>query len=220
MRFLLAAITFVSLIFMTPRLTTPRPAPFESCSCAADDGSCSVSGTCPRGCLAYCPSNNCRVTCVGNGYEGVLEMSASMTLHLKEADAHKVAAELARLTGAEVMFNPRQSDVTFTLDFDDAPLWDVLDALSAKGDVQIAKEDFAHLKSVRQSFLSGERMAVCFHNVTAKRLATDFSFLSGRDVYVASGDPKTLVNYKGNARTFEEIVAEVSQSAGVQIAVR
>jgi hypothetical protein len=131
-----------------------------------------------------------------------------------------VAAELHRITGAEVMFNPRQPDATFTLDFKDEPLWNVLDTLSAEGNIQIAREDFAHLRGLRQSFLSGERMAVCFSNVTAKRLAHDLSFLTGRDVYVASGDPKTVVYYKGKGVNFEEMVMEVSLSAGVQIAIR
>jgi hypothetical protein len=147
-------------------------------------------------------------------------MSASVTLQLKEANSHKVAAELARLTGAVVSFNSRRPDATFNLDFKDAPLWNILDTLSSEGNIQIAREDFGHLRSVRQAFLSGERMAVCFHNVTAKRLATDLSFLTGRDVYVASGDPKALVDYKGKAVTFEEMVAEVSRGAGVQIAIR
>jgi hypothetical protein len=63
-------------------------------------------------------------------------------------------------------------------------------------------------------------MSVCFQNVTAKRLATDLSFLTGRDVYVAWGDPKALVHYKGKGVNFEEMVAEASQSAGVHIAIR
>lgn len=217
MRLLLAAITLLSLIFMTPR---PSPLPFESCSCRADDGSCAVSGTCPRGCLAYCPSNNCRVTCVGNGYEEMLDGSAAVTVQLANADSQRVAAELSRLTGAQVSFNPRRPDATFNLDVKDEPLWNVLETLSSQGNLQVAREDFAHLKNVRQAFLSGERMAVCFSNVTAKRLATDLSFLTGRDVYVASGDPKALVNFKGTALNFEGIVAEAAAAAGVQIAIR
>lgn len=220
MRLLLAAIALTSLIFLTPRATPPSPIPFEPCGCTADDGSCSVSGYCPRGCLAYCPSNNCRISCTGNGYEEVLNASLPITLQLRNANSRAVAAALARLTGAQVMFSPRQPDAVFNLDFTDEPLWNVLDTLSAEGNVQIAKEDFGHLKGVRQSFLSGERIAVCFQNVTAKRLAADLSFLTGRDVHVASGDPEAPVYYKGRGVNFEEIVAAVSESAGVQIAVR
>jgi hypothetical protein len=221
MRSLLAALTLLILIFITPgTLTKSSLRPFESCSCAADDGSCSVTGNCPRGCLAYCPSNNCRFTCVGGGYEELLDMSAPITIQIKDADSNKVATELTRVTGAQVTFNPHRPDATFNLAVKDEPLWNVLDTLSSQGSIQIAKEDFRHLKSVRQAFLSGERMAVCFHNVTAKRLATDLSFLTGRDVYVASGDPKALVDYSVKAVTFDEIVAGASQAAGVQMAVR
>jgi hypothetical protein len=221
MRLILAAITLLSLIFITPNPSPgPSPAPFESCSCAADDGSCNVSGTCPRGCLAYCPSGHCRVTCVGGASEEIDDYSVTVSLRLSGADSHRVAAELTRLSGAQVTFNPRQPDDTFDLDIQDQPLWNVLDTLSARGSIQIGHEDFGHLKNVRRAFLSGERMAVCFHNVTAKRLATDLSSLTGRDVYVASGDPKALVDFKGKALTFEEIVAAASDAAGVQLLIR
>lgn len=220
MRHLLTAFTLLCLIFITPR-SLPSPTPFESCGCGADDGSCSVNGTCPRGCLAYCPSGHCRVTCVGDAFEETLDLSAMVTLQLNEADGKKVTAALARATGgAHVMFNPRRPDATVNLNFKDAPLWDVLETLSAEGSIQIAREDFGHLRSVRHSFLSGERMAVCFHNVTVKRLAADLSFLSGRDVYVAAGDAKALVDYKGKGVNFEEIVAQAAETAGVQMLIR
>lgn len=226
MRFLLAAITFVSLIFFRPTttptipdLTAADPGPFESCACAADDGSCSVSGSCPLGCLAYCPSNRCRVTCVGKESGSLFDAESLITLRVKNASSQKVAAELARLTGAEVTISPRRANTTFNLDVKDEPLWNVLDTLSSGGSIQIAHEDFDHLRSVRLAFLSGERMAVCFHNVTARRLASDLSFLTGRDVFVAAGDANALVDYKGRGVNFEEMVAEISQVAGVELVI-
>lgn len=220
MRILLIALTLISLSFMTPGHSMKLSrGPFKSCSCSADDGSCSMSGYCPQGCLALCPSGTCRIICVDE-YEGMLDMSASITLQLKNASSDKVAAELGRLTGAPVMFNTRQSRETFNLDVKDKPLWNVLEELSSRGKIQIAKEDFGHLRKMRESLLSGERIAACFTNVTAKRLATELSFLSGRDVYVASGDPDLAVNYTGKEVTFEEIVTGVSQEAGVVIAIR
>jgi hypothetical protein len=150
----------------------------------------------------------------------MLDMSVPITTQLKNADSRKVAAELGRLTGAPVTFNPRRPEGTFDLNVKDKPLWDVLDELSSRGKIQVGKEDFGHLRSMRQSLLSGERIGVCFHNVTAKRLAAELSFLSGRDVYVNWGDPKAVVDYTGKGVTFEEIVAQASLSAGVQIDIR
>lgn len=222
MRFLLIALTLISLSFMMPgrSFTTPRPAPFKSCSCTADDSSCSVSGYCRAGCLAYCPPGNCRFTCVGEEYEETLNMSVPITLNLKRANSQQVAAALSRLTSTQVTFDPRQSRETFDLNVKDKPLWDVLEELLSRGKIHIAKEDFGHLRSMRQSLLNGERIAVCFTNVTAERLATELSFLSGRDVYVASGEPELVVNYTGKGVTFEEIVTAVSQETGVVIAIR
>lgn len=143
-----------------------------------------------------------------------------MSVSLVDADSVKVGAELHRLTGAPVVFNPRRPDATITREFKNETLWNVLEALSAEGSVQIANEDFGHLRSVRQSFLSGERMAVCFSNVTAKRLARDLTFLTGREVNVAAGDPKTLINYKGKEVNFEEMVTAISLDAGIQMTIR
>src|ERR1700751_1142873 len=108
MRTFLIVLTLISLSFMTPSRSfsfmPPDPAPFKSCWCSADDGSCSVTGYCPQGCLAYRPSGNCRFTCVGGAYEEFLDMSAPITLNLKRANSQKVAAELGRLTGTQVTF--------------------------------------------------------------------------------------------------------------------
>jgi hypothetical protein len=143
-----------------------------------------------------------------------------MSFRLTDADSGKVGAELHRLTGAPVQFKPRRPDATITREFNNETLWNVLESLSSEGSVQIANEDFGHLRSVRHSFLSGERMAVCFSNVTAKRLARDLTFLTGREVDVTAGDPKTVINYRGTAVTFEEMVSAVSLNAGIQMTIR
>lgn len=222
MRFLLTTLAFVCflLVFPNTSLTTPTPAAFETCSCAAADGSCNVTGSCPRGCLAYCPSNNCRVTCIGNSYEWKSSAGASVTLRMQNVSNLRMATELTRLLGAEVIITPRRSNATFSINVKNEPLWNVLDALSSEADIQIAHEDYAHLRNVRQTLLGGGRIAVCVHNVSAKRLAADLASLTGRDVYVASGDPETMVNYRGKAVTFEAMVAEMSQAAGVNMVIR
>jgi hypothetical protein len=216
MRFILAMITLTSLIFVSY-----SSIPYKNCGCAADDGSCRVYGSCPKGCLALCPNGGgCSVTCVDSNYGGYEDLSAPVTLQVRGVNGGKVAAELTRLTGAEIIFMPTGADAVFNIEVKDEPLWNVLETLSTEGSVQIGRHDFGHVRKVRQALLSGERMAACFDNVTAERLAYELSFLSGREVYVATGDPETPVFYKGKQATFEEIVTAVSLSSGVQIAIK
>jgi hypothetical protein len=139
---------------------------------------------------------------------------------LRGNDSRKVAAELARLTGQEVNFNPKRPDATFTLNATNVPLWDVLEALSADASIRIGYEDFAHLRALRQSLLSAERMSMNFSNVTAGGLAKELSYLTGLNVHPAPGSERVVVSYSGTSVTFEEMLAQVRDSSGVQFIIR
>lgn len=146
--------------------------------------------------------------------------SQSVSLRLNGSDGRKVAAELARLTGKEVHFNPKRSDSTYTLNATNVPLWEVLDTLSADASIRIGYEDFAHLRALRRSLLTSERMSVCFSNITADRLAKELSYLTGLNVHSSPGGDRVVVNYSGVSVTFEEILSQVFDSTGVQLTVR
>jgi hypothetical protein len=212
------------LIFLTLSVYTAfTAAPRESCSCSADDGSCSASVNCTGGCLAFCPSNNCRAMCTSGSRSGggdYADLLMRVTLRLKGSNSRAVSAELARVTGQNVVFTPTTPNATFSLDVKDVPLWNVLETLSASGRVQIAGEDFSNLQAVRRALLQGERMSVCIHGTTVKRLVEELEQLTGLEIRVTSGDPKTLVDFTAKGVNFDEIVAQVSERAGVQIAIR
>ena len=216
---LLAAGLFTCLLL----LQLPLAAPFESCSCTADDRSCSASISCPGGCIAYCPSGACRATCskpgTAGGEIGPILMKP-ITLHSRKGSSEHVASELARITAMQVSFVPNDRREKFNLDAKDIPLWDVLETLSVSGELKIGGEDFASLRAARQSIVSGERMKVCIHNASAQSVVDEFAGISGLPIRITAGDPQTIVNLTVQAATLDEAMAQISEQTGVQITVR
>jgi hypothetical protein len=203
-------------------LTAFTAARRESCSCFADDNSCSANVSCSGGCMAFCPSNSCRALCSGqkSGEGEYANLTSRVTLRFNGSSARTVSAELARITGHDVLFTPITPDATFTLDVKDEPLWNVLETLSASGRLRIAGDDFSNVQSVRQALLRGDRISVCVHGTTVKRLVYELKYLTGLDVRVTSGDQRTVVDFTAKGVTLEEMVAQVSDRTGVQVALR
>jgi hypothetical protein len=150
----------------------------------------------------------------------LIQLSQPVSLRLHGSDGKKVAAELARLTGTQVVFNPKRPGTTFTLNVTNVPLWEVLNTLSADASIQIGYENFSHLRALRQSLLTSERMPVHFSNVTAGRLAKELSYLTGLNVQVAPSDASVVIDYSGTSVTFDEILAQLSDTSGVQFTIR
>jgi len=216
---LLAASILICLTLST--LPSFTAAPFDSCSCSADDGSCTVTASCSGGCLAFCPSNGCRAMCTSEGSGGHADsLMRRISLHFKGSNSREVSAELARITGEEVVFSPSTVDATFDLHVDEVPLWNILEILSQSGRIQIGGDDFSNLQTVRRSFLQGERISVCIRGTTIKRLVEELRYLTGLDIQVTSGDRKTVVNFTAKGVNLNEIVAQVSERTGIQITIK
>ncbi len=198
------------------------PAPFEDCSCSADDGSCSTSISCSSGgCYSLCPNNNgCRSICLSGSGGHEMVMSTSVTLRLKGGSGREVSAELARITGESVVFSPSTADATVDLEVENLPLWNVLEILSQSGRIYIAGDEFSNLRNARRALLYGERVSMCVHGATVKRLVSEMRYLTGLDLRITSGDPLAVVNYTAKGVTFNEIVTQVAERAGVQIVVK
>src|SRR2546423_892710 len=134
---LLAASLLTGLLF----LSTPLAATFDDCSCVAEDGSCNASISCGGGCIAICPSGGCRAVC-GGGHGGFMDFMMPISMHQTGSNSRQVAAELARITGQSVVITPFKADDTISLDVKRAALWDVLELLSATGEIEIGGADF------------------------------------------------------------------------------
>lgn len=198
-----------------------KPSPFDSCSCSAEDGTCSTTISCRGGCMSWCPTDGCFAMCLpgGSGARGGVKVN-SVTLHLRDSIATEVSAELARLTGRDVVFSPATPDTTVTIDADNTPIWDVLETLSRSGRIQISGVDLYNLKAVRRTLLNGEPISVCAHGMTVRRFVDELRFVTGLDLQVTSGDADAIVNYNGHGVYFNDIVLGVSDRAGVQISVK
>ena len=144
-------------------------------------------------------------------------MTRPVTLQMKGGNSKHLAAELARITGREVVFQPSVPDDTFSLDIKNAPLWDVLEILSASGQMRIGGEDFAKLKAIRKALVGGEKMAVCIRSASVQQVVNEFANLSGLRLRITSGDAEAIVNLSVKEVTLEDVLAKVSEQTGVQI---
>ena len=199
-----------------------KPAPYDSCSCSADDRTCSTTITCRGGCLSWCPTDGCVAMCLpgGDGSARGQVMISSVTMKLRGSKGREVSAELARVTGEDVVFSPATPDTTVSLDADNMPVWDVLETLSRSGRILISGVDFYNIKTVRRTLLNNEPISVCAHGMTVKRFVNELRFMTGLDVQITSGDANAVVNYNGRGVYLSDILAGVSERTGAQIAVR
>jgi hypothetical protein len=205
----LICLSLICLSLISSHASTPIPV--KTCSCSANDGSCQASVTCSGGCLAFCPSGGCRAECTSNGGEDSPEIPVSYVgLHFNGSDSQAVSAELTRLAGQDVVFTPSTADGKVTLDADNLPFWDALEILSRSGRIQIGQDDFSNLRTVRRALLYGERISVCMHGVTVKRLVKELRYLTGLNIHVMSGEGKTEVNLTAREVNFNDIVTQVS----------
>jgi type II secretory pathway component GspD/PulD (secretin) len=213
---MLAASILITLT-LSAGLAFKPAAPYDSCSCSADDGTCTTTISCRGGCLSWCPTDGCIAQCLsGPGSRGGVIVN-SVTLHLRDSRATQVSDELARVTGQEVVFSPTTPDTTVTLDADNTPIWDVLETLSRSGRIQISGIDFYNIKAVRRTLLNGEPISVCAHGMTVKRFVNELRFMTGLDLQVTSGDANAIVNYNGHGVYLNDITSEVSERTGTQI---
>jgi hypothetical protein len=196
--------------------------PTETCSCTADDGTCSASVTCRGGCIAWCPTDGCVAQCLDNGdgsnRAGI--MSQSVTLRLRGSNGREVSTELARITGEDVAFSASATGGTVDLDVENLPVWNVLEILSQSGRIQISGVDLSNIRRVRRTLLYGEPISVCAHGMTVKRFVNELRFMTGLNFQITAGDPNTIVNYNGRGVRLNDILTQVSERTGVQLAAK
>jgi len=199
-----------------PVFTTARR---ESCSCVADDNSCSVNATCPRGCLAFCPSDNCRVYCVP-----VRRPTPSPTPRVRPQatfnDRIETPAGPMRDVAIEVISPIIPTHTSYSPTVQRASLQGGRLIHTSDTDIQKGREDVYHLRKVRTSLLHGERMSVCFSNISAGDLAAELSFITGLQIVAERKDAVTGVNYSGKSVTLGEMLSQVSELSGVQFLIK
>jgi hypothetical protein len=216
MKTLVAAILICLALSWAPALPSPRR---ESCSCSADDGSCSVSVTCLKGCLAFCPSNNCRAVCVGSGggYARTLSPTASM---LRVSTNRNVEAERLRRANTEVFSEPTKSYPALGFTVQNAPTWDIRQTKASDNSNNINSEELDDMRAIRRALVNGERMSVCFGQVSAADLAAELSSITRLNIRAEPEGATTIINYSAKGVTLKEIVAQVSTLSGIQFSVK
>lgn len=201
MRALAASLLICLLLGASTATSTPRR---ESCSCTADDGSCSASITCPagKGCIAVCPSNNCRAVCVKSA--GVAEVNPlpKSPFPTDGEERDRTTAEAAHRTDTETLLNQVRPHY--------APGQKVQNNFPGDADV----------RTLRGALMSSEKMSMCFRGVTAGSLTGELSSLTGLNIKVEAGDAGAIINYSVKGVTFSEMLVLLSKQSGVRFSVK
>jgi hypothetical protein len=209
-----AVLTFTLILVSAPSHSASPPVMVETCSCSAPDGSCSASVTCSGGCTKTCGNNdNCSASCSGS-FEF---LGMEVNLEMQNSTYPQLVAALARLSGKDLKFSPKKSDMVFNVGFKRATLWDALKVLSDQGTVQIAGHDFEKLKRLRRSLLSGEKFSFCVKSTPVNTFVNDMASLTGLPLRIAAGRPTATVNVKLEDVALSEMLIAVSEQTGTKI---
>jgi type II secretory pathway component GspD/PulD (secretin) len=143
--------------------------------------------------------------------------TARISLKIKNKKSNKVTAELRRASGRNVVFESRGKNDRFTFEFNNHPVWDVLDRLSKRGKLLLDGTPFDRMKELRHKLSSGEKVSVNFTDIPVRNAVAKLSFLSGLPFRVESGDAGRLLSVSLDEVTLDEMVARISAESGVKI---
>jgi len=210
----------ISLSLSTSSHSAPlSPTRLDSCSCQADDGTCSATVTCSGGCNRYCGNDdNCWAEC--SGFFSTL--AAETNLEISYGTYSQLVAQLAQISGRDITFstsrnNTQRSDTITNLGFKKAPLWSALEFLSDRGTVRIGGKDFDSLRRLRKALLAGERVNFGIRNTPVNTFVTDLTGLTGLPFRITSGRQMALTNVELSQANLTEIVNKVSEQTGTRI---
>jgi hypothetical protein len=155
------------------------------------------------------------IFCVPSGGHAFLEMET--TLQMQNATYSQLVTELARISGKDITFSPKNPDMTFNVGFQRATFWDALKLLSEQGTVQVAGQDFEKLKRLRRSLLNGEKFSFCVTNTPVNTFVSDMVGLTGLPLRITAGKPTAMVNVRLRDAALSDMLRAVSEQTGTKI---
>jgi len=186
----------------------------QTCSCTAPDGSCSVTITCPGGCVRYCGNkDDCWAECAGS-FE---DRTTVATVEIKDGTYPQLVKALRSSSGKDLEFIPTKPDARLDVVFKGAPLWNALEFLSDRGKLRIDGRDFEVLRKQRKVLLSGGRTSFSVKNRPVSTFVNDMSFLTGLHLRIVAGRRSAVVNIDLRNVTLRQILNLVSKQTGTKI---
>ncbi len=213
------ALTAASTLILTAAFIFPASTQHQfdkeiRCSCEAPDGSCSASITCTNGCQQHCgPGGDCYVYCSGV----FSSLSREVTLEAENSTYPQLVDKLAGASGVDLEFVPFEPNAVFNSGYKNARLWGALDALSERGTLRVAVQDFQRLKRLRRILLSNEKISFAVRNTSVDTFVADMAALTGRPLRVIGGNPKASVYVELQEVTLGDILDIVSRETGTLI---
>ncbi len=139
-----------------------------------------------------------------------------MTFQVTNSASEQLSSELTRISGREVVFMASEPDNLFSFDFKRTPVWEVFEALSKRGTVQIDGVDFRALQDLRSALLAGEKISVQF-SMPADEMVGWLSFVSGFPLRINSGNAQEHVRIALKEATLQDIIQALSKM-GIEVA--
>ena len=204
-----------------------------TCSCTAPDRSCSASITCSGACSAVCSNNgDCSAKCSGGsgtepftpfltelpgpgeGDSGAVALQDKrnnlVSLNLESASSREVSAALTELAGVPVVWMPKRSGFTISMQVQDYPMDLLLASLAKRGAVAVMGRAPETRATPRNTSLS--------RSVTVQAMDADVTTLSSLlgellqgTVELKAKDPKLIVNLDMKEMPVREVVRQLAK---------
>ena len=186
----------------------------QTCSCTAADGSCAVTITCTGGCVRFCGvQDNCWAECSSSNSDRL----KIANIEVKNGTYSQLVRALRSVSDKNLEFSPAEPESRVDVAFRNAPLWDALEFLAARGTLRVDANDFDSLRKQRKLLLSGGKTSFIFKNKPLKTFIEDMTFLTGLHLRVASGNNDAVVSIDLRNVTLRQILNAVSRQTGARI---
>lgn len=186
----------------------------RTCSCDAAPGrTCHGTVTCPDGCTSLCGAGDtCYLSCWSDGFQ------PRITIKFVEKTGQEIAALLSAKIRKRIEFipNPRNANATYDLELKDDDLFNVLNYLYKRGKVRFDGSDFSKIYDLRKQVRQGKKISVNLSGPVEDAVAK-LAFASGKRLRITSGDPRRIISLTMQDASLDQIIARLSESAGVKI---
>lgn len=189
----------------------------QSVSCACDPApgrTCHGTITCPNGCTSLCGSgDSCYLSCRSDTFK------SRVTAKYVQKTGQEIAALLSTETHKRIEFVPfpRNEGQKYDLQLKDDDLFNVLNYLYKRGKVRFDNVDFSRIRKLRLELHGGKKISINFVGVSAQDAVSRLSFASGKRLRIKSGDPNKIISVSMSDATLNDIVSQISKTAGVSI---
>lgn len=202
------------------------PALAYDCDCAAPDGSCSASVSCPNGCFALCGNQgHCSSGCQNGGpaengprQENPNPLGATadlLSFNATDLTGEDLAGLLEDALGSDVRFLPVNPLETYSLDVIELPPAQLARAMSEFGVVAVA--DSPKSGSLESSGARHALVTIRLEDTTMGVVVGLLDQLAGASRSIQALDPAAPFNLKIQSMPLDELLVAMKKMGAIQL---